>query len=681
MWYKPCLFITFLFLFSCGGGGGGGSNDVISSSQAAPATPSATTELSSNLSIVDVGDSITVTWSSTNASTCSASGDWSGTKSTSGNENIILNEAKSYSFSLNCSGALKTLNISASYAISGVLYSDAPSTYTVFIDQNINGILDPNELSATPSDDGSYRISTSNEEQFNCQRYYPLVAKGLDFSYVTQNLKGNTKDNNISPFTSLLGEYFRIMNFGDDPSTATQSNNCGTLAKYRLNNFKFASTFSNEQVENFDGIAWENINIEPALDEVGNMVINKDRGKDIDLVLKSLGRIFQEVSDDLSNSKLVTSGLTMKGNAGLESSNYRIFLNSSSYPNPSTDETPAVNNLAAVSFPASINFWGEAKNAQGPWKNRFKIHADLHINYSDEIILDTENCWLNFDSLCKISPNLNNLLDYSSAFKLKDIYSVETSRGLERVMKISTVDDDFKCATSKNVWLDNSATSDSFYEYYGFSEYYPSTFSISNFECSTFGNPSRRELVKGKVLDNHSYYTELFVNNPSSLGIFADLNDFDYESIALNYNSNSIDSIPSIFIEYFSNLSYDFDQVVSLNDYFVNSSTFNRDYGIYIEHIDADFDKTYLLYWPDYNHYYCVSDDIEDNKTEINGEDMGYYSNTTGQTIEYVKSYCFERLKEGHDIQDVNPKKWDLSTPDEKLLEESPYRGLIDPNE
>ena len=139
MWYKPCLFITFLFLFSCGGGGGGGgSNDVISSSQAAPATPSATTELSSNLSIVDVGDSITVTWSSTNASTCSASGDWSGTKSTSGNENIILNEAKSYSFSLNCSGALKTLNISASYAISGVLYSDAPSTYTVFIDQNIN---------------------------------------------------------------------------------------------------------------------------------------------------------------------------------------------------------------------------------------------------------------------------------------------------------------------------------------------------------------------------------------------------------------------------------------------------------------------------------------------------------------------------------------------------------------
>jgi hypothetical protein len=76
-----------------------------------------------------------------------------------------------------------------------------------------------------------------------------------------------------------------------------------------------------------------------------------------------------------------------------------------------------------------------------------------------------------------------------------------------------------------------------------------------------------------------------------------------------------------------------------------------------------------------------VSDDIEDNKTEINGEDMGYYSNTTGQTIEYVKSYCFERLKEGHDIQDVNPKKWDLSTPDEKLLEESPYRGLIDPNE
>ena len=669
--------LIILFLTSCGGGGGGGGGaNLPSPTQAAPASPSATNTFSSDASLVDVGESTTLTWASTNASSCSASGDWSGTKSTSGSENIVLNEAKNYSFVLNCSGASKSLNISSSYGISGIVYSDSPSSYTVFIDQNINGILDSNELTAIPSDDGYYRISTTNKENFDCQRYYPIIAKGSDFSYVTQNLKGQTKNNNISSFTSLIGEYFQIMSFGDDPSTASQSNNCGTLAQSRLNGFKFNATFSNEQVENFDGIAWDNINIEPSIDN--STLPNKERGEDIDLVLKSLGNIYKKVSDDL-NGRLVTSGTAMKGNFGLESSNYRIFLNQTSYPNPSTDETPAVNNLANVSFPAQINFWGELKNAQGPWNNILKLNTKFHINYSDEILLDTEECWLNFSSLCKISPSLNNLLNSASSFRMKDVYSLATSRGLERVMKISAIDDNLDCGVSSNVWLDNSATSDSFYEAYGYSESYGSTFNVSNFECGSSGDLSRTQLTRIKIVDNHSYYTELFVRNPSSFqSVFNDLKNFNYDSIDKNYNSSPIDAIPNIFIEYFLKLSYDFEQVVSSNDYFVNNTLSNKDYGVYIEHVDSDYDMTYLLYWPSYNHYYCVSDDIEDNKFELNGEDMGYYSNTSGQTIEYVKSYCFERLKEGHDIQDVNPKRWDLSTPDEKLLQESPYRGSIE---
>ena len=138
---------------------------------------------------------------------------------------------------------------------------------------------------------------------------------------------------------------------------------------------------------------------------------------------------------------------------------------------------------------------------------------------------------------------------------MKDVYSLATSRGLERVMKISAIDDNLDCGVSSNVWLDNSATSDSFYEAYGYSESYGSTFNVSNFECGSSGDLSRTQLTRIKVVDNHSYYTELFVRNPSSFqSVFNDLKNFNYDSIDKNYNSSPIDAIPNIFIEYFLKL-------------------------------------------------------------------------------------------------------------------------------
>lgn len=45
---------------------------------------------------------ITLSWTSQYADTCQASGDWSGTKSTSGSESLTLSEAKTYYFNLTC---------------------------------------------------------------------------------------------------------------------------------------------------------------------------------------------------------------------------------------------------------------------------------------------------------------------------------------------------------------------------------------------------------------------------------------------------------------------------------------------------------------------------------------------------------------------------------------------------
>ena len=73
---KIKLLVLVFVLSSCGGGGGGGSDASI--------IPNPTVVFSGDLSAVYIGNSFTLTWSSTNASSCSASGGWDGSKSTSG---------------------------------------------------------------------------------------------------------------------------------------------------------------------------------------------------------------------------------------------------------------------------------------------------------------------------------------------------------------------------------------------------------------------------------------------------------------------------------------------------------------------------------------------------------------------------------------------------------------------
>lgn len=93
---------TTLLLAACGGGGGGGSGTA--QPNAAPDNPSASLTLAASATSVTTGDSVTLSWQSANATSCVASGGWSGSKTTSGQETIgPLQQAQS--FSLSCSGA------------------------------------------------------------------------------------------------------------------------------------------------------------------------------------------------------------------------------------------------------------------------------------------------------------------------------------------------------------------------------------------------------------------------------------------------------------------------------------------------------------------------------------------------------------------------------------------------
>ena len=96
----PTIVLT-LIITSCGGGGGGGGSD----SPTPPATPAATSSISLSSEKGYVGGTVTVTWSSTNATSCTASNAWTGTKGTSGSETFSLEGAGSFTFEISCSGS------------------------------------------------------------------------------------------------------------------------------------------------------------------------------------------------------------------------------------------------------------------------------------------------------------------------------------------------------------------------------------------------------------------------------------------------------------------------------------------------------------------------------------------------------------------------------------------------
>lgn len=85
--------LSAVVLAACGGGGGGGSNS----------TPAPTVTLTASPATINSGATSQLTWSSTNATSCTASGGWTGARATSGTEATAVLSATTV-FNLSCSG-------------------------------------------------------------------------------------------------------------------------------------------------------------------------------------------------------------------------------------------------------------------------------------------------------------------------------------------------------------------------------------------------------------------------------------------------------------------------------------------------------------------------------------------------------------------------------------------------
>ena len=87
----------------CGGSGDGGSD-----------SNSTTASISANPTKVFLGDSTVVSWSSANASSCTASGNWSGDKSISGSETVAMTYQGDQVFTITCGDASSNVTVTVS---------------------------------------------------------------------------------------------------------------------------------------------------------------------------------------------------------------------------------------------------------------------------------------------------------------------------------------------------------------------------------------------------------------------------------------------------------------------------------------------------------------------------------------------------------------------------------------
>ena len=102
------------YTLTCTGAGGSAS---ASASLAVSTAPAPTLTLSVSPASITVGQSVVVTWSSTNATACAASGAWSGTQATAGSVNETPSVTGTATYTLVCSGAVSPAATSSAMVI------------------------------------------------------------------------------------------------------------------------------------------------------------------------------------------------------------------------------------------------------------------------------------------------------------------------------------------------------------------------------------------------------------------------------------------------------------------------------------------------------------------------------------------------------------------------------------
>jgi len=132
-WHMTTLLLVPVLALALTAYGSGGAPPLTATVPGTTSSPLPTVSLAANPKSVTSGGSSTLTWSSTNATSCTASGSWSGAKATSDNQSTgALSTSSSYT--LTCTGSGRSASASATVTVTG-----APGT-------GVNGAVDSSLL-------------------------------------------------------------------------------------------------------------------------------------------------------------------------------------------------------------------------------------------------------------------------------------------------------------------------------------------------------------------------------------------------------------------------------------------------------------------------------------------------------------------------------------------------------
>ena len=201
---KKLLSVIFsiLFIASCGGGGGGGGD---TAPTPPTVTPAPIVNLSADPASVLLNNSSTLTWSSSNATSCSA--DWTSSTDVSGTQSVTISTTGNTTFSITCSGAggpgSASVTVEGYRNSEGIVVDGYITGAEVCIDEDDSWTCDSGENTTTSDNDGKFTIKYANGN---------LVSIGgtdldsqilLDNLLITHKLTGHSDFKAVTPITSV----------------------------------------------------------------------------------------------------------------------------------------------------------------------------------------------------------------------------------------------------------------------------------------------------------------------------------------------------------------------------------------------------------------------------------------------------------------------------------------------
>ncbi len=194
-------YLLLLFVVaSCGGGGGGGSSE--------PVVPAATITFSISDNQIYIGETVTLNWSTSNATSCTASGSWSGSKALSGSESNTPDSDGSKNFTLSCSnsaGATTTRTVSTNVIGNSqgiVVGANYISSSTVILDINSNYQFDDGEPSFISDSNGDFQLPNDTQDIISFDGNDSESGKSL-LNLTLSHKASSTSPRVVSALTSL----------------------------------------------------------------------------------------------------------------------------------------------------------------------------------------------------------------------------------------------------------------------------------------------------------------------------------------------------------------------------------------------------------------------------------------------------------------------------------------------